>query len=66
MGFKTRVFLPDDLAQEKYDQLTLLKADLIKVRPVSIVDKNHFCRLAEDRAAEDGTACSYLLRCILR
>lgn len=47
MGYKTKVFLPDDLAQEKYDQLELLCAELVKVRPVSIVDKNHFCNLAK-------------------
>jgi hypothetical protein len=32
------VFLPDDLAKEKYDLLNKLNADLVKVRPVSIVD----------------------------
>jgi hypothetical protein len=32
----------------------LLNTQIEKVRPVSIVDKNHFCRMAEDQASEDG------------
>ena len=54
MGFRTKVFLPDDIAQEKYDQLELLQATLVKVRPVSIIDKNHFCKLAEESAIKDS------------
>ncbi|KAM3129307.1 hypothetical protein pb186bvf_018594 [Paramecium bursaria] len=52
-GLQTHVFLPDDLAQEKYNLLEVLNAKLMKVRPVSIVDSKHFCRIAEDQAKND-------------
>ena len=41
------LFLPNDLAPDKYSLLETLKAHIIKVPPVSIVDSNHFCNLAQ-------------------
>lgn len=56
MGCKTKVFLPDDLAEEKYSILRAVGAEIVKVKPCSIVDSNHFCKLAESSALKDG-AC---------
>lgn len=42
----------DDQAQEKYDILEALGATVEKVRPVSIVDKDHFVNVARRRASE--------------
>ncbi|KAL4456225.1 hypothetical protein ABPG74_014186 [Tetrahymena malaccensis] len=54
MGFQTKIFLPDDLAQEKYLILETMKAILVKVKPCSIVDSQHYCKLAENQAEVDG------------
>lgn len=52
---KVTLFLPDDLAEDKvaitliqYLLLETLKATIVKVPPVSIVDPNHFFNLAQE------------------
>jgi len=47
-------FLPDDLAAEKYQTLEILNADITKVRPVSIIDEMHICKLAERESKRTG------------
>ena len=54
LGFTSKIFLPDDLAEEKYRILETIVADLQKVRPVSIVDPQNFCKLAEKAAKGEG------------
>ncbi|TPX55284.1 hypothetical protein PhCBS80983_g05453 [Powellomyces hirtus] len=51
-GYLCHIVMPDDQAQEKYDLLEKLGATVEKVRPVSIVDRNHFVNLARRRAAD--------------
>ncbi|KAI9101996.1 tryptophan synthase beta subunit-like PLP-dependent enzyme [Phlyctochytrium arcticum] len=51
-GYKCHIVMPDDQAKEKYALLERLDATVEKVRPVSIVDKNHFVNLARKRAEE--------------
>ncbi|KAJ3037661.1 hypothetical protein HK097_003439 [Rhizophlyctis rosea] len=51
-GYKCHIVMPDDQAKEKYELLEKLGATVEKVRPVSIVDKNHFVNLARRRAEE--------------
>ncbi|TPX63718.1 hypothetical protein SpCBS45565_g06383 [Spizellomyces sp. 'palustris'] len=51
-GYKCHIVMPDDQAKEKYALLEKLGATVEKVRPVSIVDKNHFVNLARKRADE--------------
>lgn len=51
LGCKTSLYLPDDLEESKYRILETLGADIVKVRPVSIVDSNHYCKRAEREAA---------------
>ncbi|KAJ3296631.1 hypothetical protein HK104_001401 [Borealophlyctis nickersoniae] len=51
-GYKCHIVMPDDQAKEKYELLEKLGATVEKVRPVSIVDKNHFVNLAKRRADE--------------
>ncbi|KNC97114.1 uncharacterized protein SPPG_07507 [Spizellomyces punctatus DAOM BR117] len=51
-GYKCHIVMPDDQAKEKYALLQKLGATVEKVRPVSIVDKNHFVNLARKRADE--------------
>ncbi|KAJ3042043.1 Cysteine synthase 2 [Rhizophlyctis rosea] len=51
-GYKCHIVMPDDQAKEKYELLEKLGATVEKVRPVSIVDKNHFVNLARRRADE--------------
>ncbi|KAK9765000.1 Cysteine synthase 2 [Basidiobolus ranarum] len=53
-GYKCHIVMPDDQAQEKYQLLERLGAEVEKVRPVGIVDKNHFVNLAKRRAMEYG------------
>lgn len=45
--------MPDDQALEKSELLQKLGAQVSRVRPVSIFDEAHFCRLAEKKAKED-------------
>lgn len=52
-GFNCHIVIPDDQSQEKYALLEKLGAEVEKVRPVGIVDENHFCRLAGKRAMDD-------------
>lgn len=52
-GYKCKFFMPDDQAIEKSELLKQLGAEVIRVRPVSIFDENHFCRVAEKKANED-------------
>ena len=54
LGFTSKIFLPDDLAEEKYRILETIGAELQKVRPVSIVDPQNFCKLAEKAAKGEG------------
>ena len=42
--------MPDDMAQEKEDLLRTLGAEVHRVPAVSIVNKGHFCRVAEQLA----------------
>jgi len=49
-GYECILYLPDDLSEEKYNSLELVGAKLNKVRPVSIIDSEHFCKLAEKAA----------------
>ncbi|KAJ3142106.1 hypothetical protein HDU90_004379 [Geranomyces variabilis] len=51
-GYRCHIVMPDDQAQEKYALLEKLGATVEKVRPVSIVDRNHFVNLARRRAVE--------------
>nr|CAG8453855.1 5246_t:CDS:2 [Entrophospora candida] len=53
-GYNAWIIVPDDQAEEKYQLLEKLGATVEKVRPVSIVDKNHFVNLAKSRAQEFG------------
>jgi cysteine synthase A len=49
-GYKCAIFMPDDQAKEKSDILERLGATVTRVRPVSIVDPQQFCNLAESFA----------------
>ncbi|TPX39216.1 hypothetical protein SeMB42_g06411 [Synchytrium endobioticum] len=51
-GYKVHVVLPDDTAREKYELITALGATVERVRPVSIIDRNHFVNVAQRRAEE--------------
>ncbi|CAJ0764943.1 23494_t:CDS:2 [Entrophospora sp. SA101] len=53
-GYNAWIIVPDDQAEEKYQLLEKLGATVEKVRPVSIIDKNHFVNLAKSRAQEFG------------
>jgi cysteine synthase A len=56
-GYTCHIVLPNDQAQEKYQLLEVLGAEVEKVMPVSIVDReNQFVNLAKKRAEgrEDG------------
>jgi cysteine synthase A len=46
------IVMPDDQAQEKYDTLLSLGAEIKKVRPCSIVDPNHYVNTASRLATE--------------
>ena len=48
------MFLPDDLAEDKYVYLRILGANIIKVPQVSIVDPNHFYNKAKEYAKSKG------------
>ncbi|KAJ1557213.1 hypothetical protein HK096_008513 [Nowakowskiella sp. JEL0078] len=51
-GYKCHIVMPDDQSNEKYDILSRLGVNVERVRPVSIVDRNHFVNVAKRRAAE--------------
>ena len=51
-GYQCHIVMPDDQAQEKYALLTALGATIEKVKPCSIIDKNHFVNIARQRAHE--------------
>ncbi|KAJ1966766.1 Cysteine synthase 2 [Dimargaris xerosporica] len=51
-GYRCHIVMPDDQAQEKYALLERLNATVEKVRPVSIVNSNHFVNVARRRARE--------------
>jgi len=53
-GYKCKLYLPNDLAAEKYQTLEILKAEIVKVPPVSIVDSQHICKQAEREASKTG------------
>ncbi|GAA6060743.1 hypothetical protein JCM10212_003787 [Sporobolomyces blumeae] len=57
-GYKAHIVLPDDVAKEKVKMLEVLGATVERVRPVSIVDKNHYVNLARVRALEFGKSSS--------
>eukprot|EP00298_Acanthocystis_sp_HF-20_P025501 c37534_g1_i1.p1 GENE.c37534_g1_i1~~c37534_g1_i1.p1 ORF type:complete len:393 (-),score=151.77 c37534_g1_i1:96-1253(-) len=46
-GFKCQIYMPNDQAKEKSDILERLGATVSRVPPVSIVDPQQFCNLAE-------------------
>jgi cysteine synthase A len=54
VGIRPIVYLPNDLAEEKYNLLELLGADIIKVPPALIVDPKHFYNLAQTRSSTDS------------
>ncbi|KAF4697616.1 hypothetical protein FOZ60_004512 [Perkinsus olseni] len=52
-GYKTVIFMPDDQAKEKSELIETLGGEVHLCRPVSIVDPEHMCKLAEKAADED-------------
>ncbi|KAH6562359.1 hypothetical protein BASA50_006557 [Batrachochytrium salamandrivorans] len=55
-GYLCHIVMPDDQAQEKYAIIEALGAFVEKVRPVSIVDTNHYVNIARRRAEEMNLA----------
>eukprot|EP00041_Stephanoeca_diplocostata_P007850 m.113096 g.113096 ORF g.113096 m.113096 type:complete len:407 (-) comp17061_c0_seq1:86-1306(-) len=55
-GHKCKIFMPDDMAQEKSDVLKLLGADVVRLPAVSIVNNKHFCKVAEAYARDTPNA----------
>ena len=55
MGYKTFIYLPNDLAKEKFSTLETCGAEIVKVPPVSITDPNHFVKKAEQKAKDTGS-----------
>ncbi|KAK2465230.1 hypothetical protein APHAL10511_002584 [Amanita phalloides] len=53
-GYDATIIMPDDIAEEKVKVLLALGADVERVRPASIVDKNQYVNLAKQRAAQFG------------
>lgn len=53
-GYACHIVMPDDQAKEKYAILQALGATVEKVKPCSIIDKNHFVNVAKKRAVESG------------
>ncbi|KAJ1673601.1 Cysteine synthase 2 [Spiromyces aspiralis] len=51
-GYKCHIVMPDDIAREKSDLLVKLGATVERMPPCSIVDANHFVRVARRRADE--------------
>ncbi|ORZ41328.1 tryptophan synthase beta subunit-like PLP-dependent enzyme [Catenaria anguillulae PL171] len=54
LGYRAHIVMPDDVARDKVDMLERLGATVERVRPVSIIDANHFVNLARRRAQEDA------------
>lgn len=50
LGCTTKLFMPDDMADEKYALIQKVGASICKLRPVSIVDSQHYCKLAQKEA----------------
>lgn len=50
-GYRCVIMMPDDMAAEKATMLRTLGAEVRRVRSVSIVNNDHFCKLAERLAA---------------
>ncbi|KAL2912309.1 Cysteine synthase 2 [Polyrhizophydium stewartii] len=51
-GYLCHIVMPDDQAKEKYEILEALGATVERVRPVSIVDKDHYVNVARRRAED--------------
>jgi cysteine synthase A len=51
-GYECHIFMPNDVAIEKSQLLVALGATVEIVKPVSIVDENHFVNLARKRALD--------------
>eukprot|EP00912_Choanoflagellata_sp_UC4_P001380 UC4_evm1s856 len=51
-GYGCNIIMPDDMSLEKVSALELLGAQVTRVPPVSIVNKEHYCRIAEKYAEE--------------
>ena len=58
VGYECHIVMPDDMSQEKYAILERLGATVEKVRPVSIVDENHFVNVAKRKGEEEGFFCN--------
>ncbi|KAF4663377.1 hypothetical protein FOL47_005766 [Perkinsus chesapeaki] len=52
-GYKTVIFMPDDQGKEKSEMIETLGGEVHLCRPVSIVDPEHMCKLAEQAAERD-------------
>ncbi|EGF77872.1 hypothetical protein BATDEDRAFT_27182 [Batrachochytrium dendrobatidis JAM81] len=55
-GYLCHIVMPDDQAKEKYEIIEALGALVEKVRPVSIVDPDHYVNIARRRAEEMNIA----------
>ncbi|KAG2135823.1 tryptophan synthase beta subunit-like PLP-dependent enzyme [Suillus clintonianus] len=53
-GYDTTIIMPDDVAQEKVNALQALGAEVMRVRPASIVDKKQYVNIARRAAIEFG------------
>ncbi|KAJ3120818.1 hypothetical protein HK098_004216 [Nowakowskiella sp. JEL0407] len=51
-GYNCHIVMPDDQSQEKYALLEKYNATIEKVRPVSIIDPNHFVNIAKRRSQQ--------------
>lgn len=51
-GYKALIVMPNNQAQEKYDTLKLLGAELVTVTPVPFANENHFYHTAKRLASE--------------
>ncbi|KAL1753113.1 tryptophan synthase beta subunit-like PLP-dependent enzyme [Schizophyllum commune] len=56
-GYDATIIMPDDVAEEKVKALHALGAEVIRVRPASIVDTKH--NIARERAAHFGDDASH-------
>ena len=53
LGLKTHICLPSDMAVEKVQLLQCLGATVERVPPAAFADPEHFCNVAQRRAAAD-------------
>ncbi|PPQ95342.1 hypothetical protein CVT26_008187 [Gymnopilus dilepis] len=53
-GYDATIIMPDDVAEEKVKALLALGAEVVRVRPASIVDKKQYVNLARERAIRFG------------